>query len=172
MQKSSPTPLKEQKPPRLKLLKMIYLTWFGSGLAPKAPGTFGTLASLPLWGATSYLAFTPWTLVVVIGLMTALAIVFAEELQGYFRQSDPSWIVIDEVLGMGLTLLLFPASHWSQWILAFASFRLFDIVKIWPARYFDQRVKNGFGTIADDLISGLYAAGFCHFAQYLYNETR
>ncbi len=95
--------------------------------------------------------------------MPALASVWGEELQEDVRQSDPSWIVIDEVLGMGLTLFIFPAFHWSEWILAFASFRLFDIVKLWPASYFDLKVKNGFGTIVDDLVSGLYAAGFCYF---------
>ncbi|XLM22816.1 phosphatidylglycerophosphatase A, partial [Chromobacterium piscinae] len=69
---------------------------------------------------------------------------------------DYGGIVWDEVVGMLLVLAFAPAS-WAGWLLAFALFRLFDIVKPWPIRWFDQRVGGGFGVMIDDVIAALFA---------------
>lgn len=72
---------------------------------------------------------------------------------------DPSWIVVDEVLGMITAWLFFPIWNWPYIISLFILFRFFDIIKIWPANWVDHKLKNGAGTIFDDIISGLYVGG-------------
>ena len=70
---------------------------------------------------------------------------------------DPPWIVIDEVIGMFVGFLFLPAPQWSDIFVLFGLFRFFDIVKVWPASFFDQKVKHGIGTILDDVVAGMYA---------------
>lgn len=142
-----------------KLFK-IYLSWFGSGYAPKAPGTFGTLASLPFIYAWSLLQPSHIVNFILIIIMTVMAIFTAEIIQQAARSHDPQWIVIDEVIGMLITWSFVRPSSALEWILCFAAFRLLDIFKIWPASYFDKKIKHGAGTILDDVVSGVYAGVF------------
>ena len=87
--------------------------------------------------------------------------------QKKYQLHDPGWIVIDEVLGIAVTWLFIAGYTWLDYLLIFAFFRFFDIVKIWPASYFDKKVKHGAGTIIDDIISGIFAGllylGVHHF---------
>ena len=126
----------------------------GSGLAPKAPGTFGTLFA---WA--SFVLFRPY-----FGEFQLLWLFAAAYLAGiWFIQvtgrglGDPDHgsIVWDEIVPFWLVLLLTPAGFYWQ-ATAFALFRLFDITKPQPARWFDQHVKNGFGVMADDLVAAGY----------------
>ena len=122
---------------------------FGSGLAPVAPGTFGSLVGIPLtlWLLPAYgdLGF---------GLIIAGAFaigVWACDITGKrLGITDYGGIVWDEVVAMMLILWFVPWRPW--WILlAFLLFRLFDIIKLPPARYFDTHWKNGLGVMLDDI---------------------
>ncbi len=150
-------------------LIIIYLTWFGAGRAPKAPGTFGTLAALPFIYAWSLLGFSNWINYLVIAALTVLACLAADRIQKEQQLQDPQWIVIDEVLGMALTWAIALPTTVNGWVLAFCLFRLIDIIKLWPASFFDKKVKNGAGTILDDIVSGVYAGlitrAVLHFSQ-------
>lgn len=127
---------------------------FGSGLSPKAPGTMGTLAALPLIGLAHLLSFPLWLLF----LITTLAgLWLAEKSSKALGVHDHSGIVIDEFAGMMLTLLFIPLS-WFSVLMGFALFRLFDIWKPWPIRVIDQKVHGGLGIMLDDLLAGVYSA--------------
>ena len=89
--------------------------------------------------------------------LTAGSCYVAEVIQKKYDLHDPQWIVIDEVLGMLTTWFFMTGSPTWHLIPAFILFRFFDIVKIWPASYFDKEVKHGMGTILDDIVSGLFA---------------
>jgi phosphatidylglycerophosphatase A len=140
-------------PPRVAL---TLATWFGAGLSPKAPGTVGTLAALPLawWAGQGSLT----TQFVALAVTLAVAVPAAHAAGRWFGVVDAKQIVIDEVAGMLVTMLGVPVS-WGTLLVGFALFRLFDISKPWPASYFDRKVKNGFGVVFDDVMAGLYARG-------------
>jgi phosphatidylglycerophosphatase A len=127
---------------------------FGSGLAPKAPGTFGTLAAIPL-----YLLLTGlnhWLYLSVVVLAFVLGIYLCEKASHDLGIHDHGGIVWDEFVGLWLTLWLVPVT-W-EWVLAgFVLFRFFDIVKPFPIKWLDQKVGGGFGIMIDDVIAGLYA---------------
>lgn len=143
--------------PRIFSVEGIFLTFFGAGLSKYAPGTVGTLASIPLYYFLGSLGVPPFFLIPILTIATVGACIITEITQKKYELHDPSWIVIDEVLGMGVTWLFMQKHHFIHYILLFALFRLFDIFKIWPATYFDKKVKHGAGTIIDDIVSGLFA---------------
>jgi phosphatidylglycerophosphatase A len=138
-------------PPRVAL---TLATWFGAGLAPKAPGTFGTLAALPLAWWVGHHSFQ--TQLVVLGVLLAVAVPAAQSAGRWFGVVDAKQIVIDEVAGLLVTMLGVPVS-WGTMLAGFALFRLFDIAKPWPVSFFDRKVKNGFGVVFDDVMAGFYA---------------
>ncbi len=150
-----------------KLFK-VYLSWFGSGYLPKAPGTFGTLASLPFIYAWSLPQPTHLNNFLLITIMTVAAIITAEIIQKASQSHDPQWIVIDEVIGMLITWSIVRPTTLLEWALCFVVFRILDIFKIWPATYFDKQIKHGAGTILDDVVSGLYAGIFLHFLSHYF----
>ncbi len=144
-------------------------TWFGSGLVRPAPGTVGSLAAIPfglaiVWlGGPLYLALAALALLIV-GTVAANA---------YGRKSgevDDQSIVVDEVVGIWIAAL--PAKlHLWPWLTAFLLFRLFDIWKPWPARFFDNRARNGFDVMMDDVVAGIYALlGTCIIALPYYYQ--
>lgn len=127
---------------------------FGSGLAPKAPGTFGTLAAVPLvtllmWAGNVYLlAF------VVLGAL--LGIYICDRTAKDVGVHDHGAIVWDEIIGFGITMLWLPL-HWQTLLLGFVLFRLFDIVKPWPISWLDKKVHGGVGIMLDDVVAGVFA---------------
>ncbi len=127
---------------------------FGLGLAPFAPGTFGSLLGIPLWWMTPPL----WWVQLSVAAVTFLAGIWLCDVSSRrLGVHDHSGIVWDEVVGMYLTLLVVPRE--ALWILAsFALFRLFDIWKPWPIRDLDHRLRGGLGIMLDDVIAALYAA--------------
>jgi len=137
---------------------------FGSGLAPKAPGTFGTLVALPIVWLLN-LAGTPWFMLFLV-LGTALGIYVCGKTAQDVGEHDHGAIVWDEVMGYTLTMLFVPVSL-STLLIGFVLFRLFDIVKPWPIRWFDQRVHGGFGIMLDDLLAALPALAILHGLLYL-----
>jgi len=135
---------------------------FGSGLAPKAPGTFGTLAAIPFYLLMSPLAW-PYYLGLVV-VFTVIGIWACDRTARELGAKDPSAIVWDEFVGFFITMLAVPsvlltASYGWAWILAgFLAFRLFDIWKPWPIRVIDERVEGGLGIMLDDILAGIMAA--------------
>lgn len=129
---------------------------FGSGCLPKAPGTFGTLAAIPLyllaqWLLPSYAAFAVLTLVMFIA-----GIWLCEQASRILRVHDHSGIVWDEFVGFFITMIAAPPG-W-LWILAgFILFRIFDVLKPWPVSQIDKQIEGGFGIMADDVMAAVYA---------------
>ncbi len=127
---------------------------FGSGLAPKAPGTFGTLVAIPL-----YLLLEPLSLInfsIALILLSLFSIYIAGKSAQLLGIHDHGGIVIDEICGYLLTMALAPPGwHWI--VIGFVLFRIFDILKPWPINYLDKRVSGGLGIVLDDLMAGIYA---------------
>jgi phosphatidylglycerophosphatase A len=127
---------------------------FGSGLAPKAPGTFGTLAAIPPYLLMTLLPVSGYLLVVVVAAV--LGIYLCGRTARDMGVHDHPGIVWDEFVGFWITMLFVPVQWY--WIMAgFALFRLFDIWKPWPIRVVDQKVEGGFGIMLDDVLAGIYA---------------
>lgn len=127
---------------------------FGAGRLPYAPGTFGTLAAVPLYLLLMGLA--PWLYAAVVALLFALGVWAANVAGRDLGAHDHRTVVWDEVVGFLIAMFLAPPG-WT-WIAAgFALFRLFDIWKPWPIRLIDRRLENGLGCMLDDALAGLYA---------------
>ena len=128
---------------------------FGSGLAAKAPGTWGTLLGWLLFiPLIQYAPVIAW-LVLGLGLIAGSWICGrAAELVGVH---DHGGIVWDEFVGIWLVLLLLPDQAWFWWLAAFVVFRLFDIIKPWPIGWLDRHVSGGLGIMVDDVVAALMA---------------
>lgn len=133
---------------------------FGSGLAAKMPGTFGTLAALPLVVLLSY--YTGFSVYLIVTILVCVAGIWicgktAEDMGVH----DDSSIVWDEVAGMLIAMLAVPLS-WQTVLVGFVLFRFFDILKPWPISYLDKHVHGGFGIMIDDVLAGLFALACLH----------
>ena len=130
------------------------------GYAPIAPGTFGSLAALPLclWLATLNLPVA----LVLTAVLILVAVWTAHRASGVIGQHDAKEIVIDEICGMAVTLIGVPPDL-SAMIWGFILFRVFDIVKPFPIRWVDKHVPGGWGIVMDDVLAGLVASGLIHF---------
>ncbi len=126
------------------------------GFVPVAPGTFGSLVALPLAFGLARLQWTPLATAVLVAAAVLLAVPICGRAGRIFGQTDSSRIVLDEICGMVVAAAWLPPTLTALG-LAFIAFRFFDIVKPFPAGYFDRHVKNGFGVVADDLVAGIYA---------------
>jgi phosphatidylglycerophosphatase A len=131
---------------------------FGSGLAPKAPGTFGTLLGFPVFFLLQALTTNTASLLVLLFAGFLLGVWASARTGRALGVADHGAIVWDEIVAFGLVLIATPASPvW--YAAAFAAFRFFDIVKPWPIRQCDARLKNGFGVMFDDVLAAGYAVG-------------
>ena len=140
-----------------------FLTFFGAGLSPKAPGTVGTLASLPVGLAVLYY-FGMETLFM---LTLAITIIGIFEINKYEKETgihDQQEIVIDEAAGMWLSLMIaystaitmnYPYAEILAIIFSFAAFRLFDIWKPSTIGWIDRELKGGLGVMLDDVLAGI-----------------
>ena len=124
------------------------------GYAPIAPGTVGSLAGLALWVAVRA-AGTPGLELAIILAVTGVGVWSSAVAERHFRTTDPGPVVIDEVAGM-LVTLAFTGPNWTGALAGFFVFRLFDIVKPYPASRL-ERLPGGVGIMADDLMVGVYA---------------
>jgi len=127
----------------------------GTGLAPRAPGTVGSLFGLAIAWWTLPLGLE-WRIVVAVGLVLAGFWLCGEAARRIGEHDHPG-IVWDEISGIYLVLLVAPPEA-AAWALAFGLFRLFDIWKPWPIRDLDHRLGGGPGIMLDDLVAALYAA--------------
>ncbi|MES9871416.1 MAG: phosphatidylglycerophosphatase A [Sedimenticola sp.] len=133
----------------------------GSGAAPKAPGTVGTLAAIPIYLGVRHLDSVSYLL--LVALLFVIGIWLCGRTSSDLGVHDHGGIVWDEWVGFLLALWLIPPG-W-VWLLAgFLLFRLFDILKPWPIGWLDRRVSGGFGIMLDDLIAGLFALGVLQLA--------
>ena len=136
---------------------VLAATWFGAGLLPRMPGTWGALAALPF----------AWVLVALGGpwlVGGAAAGGFAGGLWAAARDRaglplhDPGQVVIDEVAAQWLTLAFVPLDP-MLYLLGFLFFRIADVGKIWPASWLDRRMGGAIGVMLDDLVAAVYAGG-------------
>ena len=149
-------------------------TWFGAGLLPKAPGTWGTLASIPF--AWILHSIAGWQ--VLAGACLTVFCIGIWAASGYLKSlggEDPGPVVIDEVAGMWLTLT--PAAYFYPYrpdvftyVVAFILFRLADIYKPWPTSWADREVKGGLGIMIDDIIAAIFS-GFGLTLYIIYIES-
>jgi phosphatidylglycerophosphatase A len=134
----------------------------GIGRAPVAPGTAASaLTVLALW----LLGLSPLVLSVVLVAVTVLGVWAADEAERVLGGKDPGAIVVDEVAGMTLAVLLVPPTP-SALLVAFVLFRLFDVLKPFPANV-SQRLRGGLGVMVDDLVAGLYALALVVLALHI-----
>lgn len=132
----------------------LIATVFGTGLAPVAAGTAGSAVAVPLaaliyWAGGPLSLFIATVIVFAVGWWASTAYVARTDTE------DPGAIVIDEVAGQWLVLAVAPLNVW-YFLLGFALFRLFDIVKPWPVSWADRKIKGGLGVMLDDMLAGVY----------------
>jgi phosphatidylglycerophosphatase A len=132
----------------------LFATGFGAGYLPKAPGTFGTIVGVALFWALSDLPFVHYTIVTIVFIVFASWI--AEQARGLFGVDDPPQVTIDEIAGF-LVTMLGHAWNWEFVVAGFVLFRIFDILKPFPVRSIDRKIKNGWGIVLDDVLAGVYA---------------
>lgn len=139
----------------LKQKTIIFLATGGLiGFAPVAPGTFGSLAALPICWAISLLGNGPG--LILICALTGLSIWIAHTAEKIEAQKDPKQVVVDEICGMAIALYAFPFTPVFV-VGGFALFRVFDIVKPFPIRWADKKIPGGLGIVLDDVIAGIFA---------------
>jgi phosphatidylglycerophosphatase A len=133
---------------------------FGSGLAKKAPGTFGTLMAIPIYIAliqTNIIIYSTFTIICsVLGIW--ICGIAADKL----GEHDFGGIVWDEIVGYLITMW-FVSFSWQNLLMGFIFFRVFDIVKPWPIQWIDKKISGGFGIMFDDVIAGLFAGSLLFY---------
>jgi phosphatidylglycerophosphatase A len=135
---------------------VLIATWFGAGRLPLAPGTWGSLTALPFAWIIAWL-FGPRLLLLAAVVLFPIGWWAAGRIVRASGREDPGSVVVDEVVGQWLTLVVTPRDL-TAYVAGFLLFRLFDIVKPWPARWIDRKLGGGFGIMADDIVAGFYAA--------------
>ena len=134
---------------------------FGSGLAPRAPGTFGTLAAVPIYWLVADWSLLEYSALILVTAVLGIWICGAASRQ--LNVHDHPGIVWDEFVGYWITMWAVPVD-W-VWILAgFVVFRVFDIAKPWPINVLDKKVAGGFGIMIDDILAGVMACITLHIA--------
>ena len=139
---------------------------FGTGLAPKAPGTFGTLPALFIAGLLLGCGLGKFGLAVLSVILFFIGIWICDVTERSIGVHDYGGIVWDEIAAMMLVLACVPQGL-GWWLAAFAAFRFFDAMKPPPIRWFDQKVRGGFGVMLDDFIAALFAIAAVHFLGWL-----
>jgi phosphatidylglycerophosphatase A len=138
----------------MRRLALLLATWWGVGYVPRAPGTAGTIAAIPFFLLLSRLPLSVYLPCVLgIGLVACWA---AGEAERIFREKDSQRIVIDEAVGLFITMTALPPT-WPYLIGGFCLFRCFDILKPPPIRLIERKVKGGYGVVLDDVLAGIYA---------------
>lgn len=128
----------------------------GSGLAPVAQGTFGSLAAILPWLLLRQLPLPWYVLALVLGL--AVGVWACERAGRALGVDDHRSLVWDEFVGQWIALLPALLAPWWAVAAGFALFRLFDVWKPWPIRWLDRRLKGGLGVMTDDVVAGIFAA--------------
>lgn len=144
---------------------LIIATGFGVGYSPVAPGTLGTLVAIPIYYFLSDIP-SPLYEITLIGFLF-LSVWISEYAERIFGKKDDQRIVIDEIIGFLITMLWVPKTILFV-ILGFFLFRFFDILKPFPIRSLEKRLKGGFGVVLDDVVAGVYANIILHLIGRIY----
>ena len=128
---------------------------FGFGLFLRAPGTFGTMAALPIYWLMNHLPFVTYLIILLITFI--VGIWTCQKAADWLEEDDPSAVVWDEITGYLVTMVVAP-SNWQWMLIGFILFRFFDIFKPWPIGYVDRRLHGGLGIMLDDVIAGALAS--------------
>ena len=158
-------------PPALLRNPVQFLAFgFGSGLAPRAPGTAGTLAAIPLFLLVdAALANTASPLLwysLFIVVTAAVGVWICDRASAQMGVHDHPGIVWDEFVGYWITMWALPAD-WVWMLAGFVAFRIFDILKPWPIGWLDRKVAGGFGIMIDDVLAGMMACICVHVAVWV-----
>lgn len=156
-----------RRQPREIALHPVHLLSFGlgSGLLPKAPGTFGTLAALPFVPLLASLGVPLYLFIVVLSFV--LGIWLCGQTTRALGTHDHGAIVWDEWVGLWITLIAVPMNLYTL-ALGFVLFRFFDILKPWPIAWADRKVHGGLGIMLDDVLAGVMAWLLLQLALYLW----
>ncbi len=146
----------------MKFLYHLIATFFGAGYFPLGPGTVGSVVCAV--AVYFLIPDEPFLLILILAVLFAAGVVSGTAMEKWHGK-DPSLVVIDEVVGMGISLVLVPR-NWLYYLIAFVLFRFFDIVKLWPANI-SQNLKGGWGIVTDDVIAGIYALILVHFMIFI-----
>jgi phosphatidylglycerophosphatase A len=144
---------------------LILATGFGVGYSPIAPGTLGTLIAIPVYYFLSEIP-SPLYEVTLIGFFF-LSVWISENAETFFGRKDDPRIVIDEMIGFLITMLWVPKTT-RFIIIGFFLFRFFDILKPFPIRHLERRLKRGWGVVLDDVMAGVYANILLHLIGRIY----
>lgn len=145
-------------------IALAIATGMYTGYLPKFPGTWGTLTAIPIHFLIIMLA-APYYYGAMVGILI-LAIITAGMAEKIIDSPDPGVVVIDEVIGMLVTLIGAPLTI-PTFIVAFGLFRFFDILKPFPVGWLDRHLHGGTGIVLDDVMAGLYSLGCLHICYYL-----
>ena len=133
---------------------LFFASGLGLGYLPLVPGTWGTVLGVAVYfflGRLSLLIFVPILVAILL-----ISFWLADQAEQILITRDPQVVVIDEVVGYLITMISF-STNWKYLLAGFFLFRFFDIVKIWPASWFDKSGKRGIAVVMDDVAAGVYA---------------
>ena len=137
---------------RLRISEWI-ASCFKVGYLPLAPGTWGSIFAILLWWV--FLKdLSTFIFCIIIVCLFFTGIVVSNTIIKHNQDNDPSYVIIDELVGQWIALLIIPDGYYNILII-FVLFRFFDIIKPWPIRYFEQLPK-GLGVMSDDVVAGLF----------------
>ena len=145
----------------MKIFTKIFVSIFFVGYIKFASGTWGSLAAmLILYPIIKYTNLSLEVLIIIFIILFFISNLFINFFSNFTNSNDSKHIVIDELLGIFIILIfydfVFIYNDFITLILIFFIFRLFDILKIFPANYIDKNLKNGYGVMMDDIVAGIY----------------
>lgn len=143
---------------------LFFATGAGTGYAPVMPGTAGSAVGILVYILLAGLS--PKLYIALVCLITMTAIWLSSVAAQLFSCNDPPQVVIDEICGMLVTLLGLPAV-WYYVVAGFLLFRVFDVIKPFPANRINNRMHGGAGIVLDDIVAGIYANVVLHGIRYV-----
>ena len=141
-------------------IALIIATYFGLGLSPKAPGTIGSVGTIPLAFVLAYF-WGVYGIVTAAILIAIIGIYATDVLTKNQVEKDPGMGVVDEVVGQLLAFVFVAnalkgnVNYWWLYLIGLVAFRFFDICKMGPVKWFDSKLKNAVGVMMDDVCAGL-----------------
>jgi phosphatidylglycerophosphatase A len=138
----------------MKYYILLLATGFGVGYSPITPGTLGTLIAIPIYYFLSEIPSPIYEITLIAFFF--LSVWISASVENYYGKKDDQRIVIDEIMGFLITMLWIPRTV-RFIIVGFFLFRFFDILKPFPIRRLEKRLKGGYGVVLDDVLAGVYA---------------
>ena len=139
----------------MKNFTKYFATLFGIGFIPLAPGTFGSLFAILIWYVFIDL-FSIFYFIILFLFVLSVSFYFTDIYLDNYKKKDPSEVVVDEFLGQSIPLLFIVNFNIYEILIAFVTFRFFDIYKIYPINKMED-LKGSYGVILDDIVAGIYS---------------